>query len=59
MKLVAKITTKNAAKFKLLVGISQYNFNHVIRIDARTVIRNTNSNKFAMKILHVATTHAI
>ena len=30
MKLYAKITTKNAAQFKRLVGLSQKNFNRVV-----------------------------
>jgi hypothetical protein len=31
MKLYAKITTKSAAKFKRLVGISQDDFTHVVK----------------------------
>jgi hypothetical protein len=31
MKLYAKITTKSAAKFKRLIGISQDDFTHVVK----------------------------
>ena len=32
MKLYAKITTKSAAKFKRLIGISQDDFTHVVKL---------------------------